>query len=127
MSHTAHHVPNRHRSAPPYWPRGTAGPCTAHALVDLRHSHAETARAAREGRRPRPRPVVRSFAAYTWPRALGKRPSGPYETRARAELRAFRGAALRRLRAAPPGALHRVAEELDHPPTRHRHRDLWES
>ncbi|MFJ9349549.1 hypothetical protein [Streptomyces sp. NPDC101237] len=79
------------------------------------------------GRRPVPVPVVRAFTAYTYPRALNARPQGSYESTARAALRAFRTAARKRLRATPPDALLSVAEELDHPPTRHRHRDLRES
>jgi hypothetical protein len=49
----------------------------------------------------------------------------PYESRARAELRAFRTSARKWLHDATD-ALVLTAGELDHPPTRHRHRDLWE-
>ncbi|WP_328870605.1 hypothetical protein OHT76_11125 [Streptomyces sp. NBC_00287] len=125
MSRTVHHVPNRHRTGPPYWPHGTAGPCTAHFLAELRYSHEELSKAAREGRRPRPKPVTPSFAAYTYPRGLGNRWTSQYESMARAALRSFRTTALKHLRAAAP--LATAAETLDHPPTRHRHRDLWEA
>ncbi|MER7574690.1 hypothetical protein [Streptomyces sp. NPDC126514] len=74
MSRTVHHVPGRHRTGPPYWPEGSAGPCTRHSLGEL--------------------PDVRQES---------------------------------QLRAAPAGTLERVVETLDHPPTRHRHRDLWEA
>ncbi|MGV9453361.1 hypothetical protein [Streptomyces sp. NPDC003635] len=127
MSRTVHHTPNRHRTAPAHWPLGTAGPCTAHALAELRFSHAELSRARREGRRPGPERVVRAFAAYTYPRGLGERWTSPYERRARAALQAFRVKALHHLRASSPGSLHTAAETLDHPPTRHRHRDPWEA
>jgi len=127
MSRTVHHTPHRHRTAPPYWPHGTAGPCTAHSLAELRYSREELSRAERDGRRPGPTAVTRSFAAYTYPRGLGERSTSPYETMARAALRSFRTAALKHLRAAPAGSLRATAETLDHPPTRHRHRDLWEA
>ncbi|MDT9694586.1 hypothetical protein [Streptomyces sp. P17] len=127
MSRTVHHVPTRHRTGPPYWPHGTTGPCTVHSLAELRYSRQELSRARREGRRPRPKAVLRSFAAYTYPRGLGQRWTSPYESMARAELRSFRTTALKHLRAAPAGTLGTVAEALDHPPTRHRHRDLWEA
>ncbi|MER7197432.1 hypothetical protein [Streptomyces sp. CB01635] len=80
------------------------------------------------GRRPVPTLLVRSFAAYTYPRALGARVSAwrQPEAAARAGLRAFRTAAVKQLRAAGPGGLLVSAEDLDHPPTRHRHSTLWE-
>ncbi|MFI9765457.1 hypothetical protein ACIHJG_01150 [Streptomyces sp. NPDC052415] len=127
MSRTVHHVPGRHRTGPPYWPQGLAGPCTRHSLGELRYERQELSKAVREGRRARPRPLVRSFAAYTYPRGPGERGVSPYESRARAALRSFRVTAVKQLRAAPAGTLERVAETLDHPPTRHRHRDLWEA
>lgn len=127
MSRTVHHTPNRHRTAPAYWPHGTAGPCTAHALAELRYSRAELSRARREGRRPRPERVVRAFAAYTYPRGLGERWTSPYEKSARAALQVFQVGALHHLRATSADALLAAAETLDHPPTRHRHRDLWEA
>ncbi|MGW0915015.1 hypothetical protein ACWD1Z_25180 [Streptomyces sp. NPDC002784] len=127
MSRTVHHVPGRQRTGPPYWPQGIAGPCTRHSLAELRYTRRELAQAAREGRRARPRPLLRSFAAYRYPRGLGERGVSPYESRARAGLRSFRVTAVKQLRAASAGTLERVAETLDHPPTRHRHRDLWEA
>ncbi|PWI19057.1 hypothetical protein DI272_36570 [Streptomyces sp. Act143] len=130
MSRTAHHVPSRHRILPAFWALGLPGPWTGHAMPELRYSHAELARARRGGRRPVPRRVVRSFTSYTYSRALNERTSSPYERRARAALQAFRAAAHRELRAAAADpaataeALPRRAEDLDHPPVRHRHRDL---
>ncbi|WP_367323939.1 hypothetical protein [Streptomyces sp. HUAS ZL42] len=127
MSRTAHHVPTRHRTHPAYWPLGTAGPCTGHVLTELRYAENDLTQAERDGRRPTPTLVVRSFAAYTYPRALNERLSSPYESTARAALRAFRTSARKHLRAARADTLLLAAEELDHPPTRHRHRDLWEA
>lgn len=127
MSRTVHHIPGRHRTGPPCWPHGTAGPCTAHFLGELRYAHEELSKAEREGRRPRPKRMMRSFAVYTYPRGLGERWTSPYESRARAELRSFRTTAVKHLRAASAGTPERAAETLDHPPTRHRHRDLWEA
>jgi hypothetical protein len=126
MSRTVHHVRSRHRETPSYWSSGRSGPVTAHALAELRYSQKELTKALEEGRRPVPRPLVRAFAAYTFPRALNQAFRTPYEATARAELRAFRTTARALLRAAPPGGLLDTAEDLDHPPTRHRHRDLWE-
>ncbi|WP_329340373.1 hypothetical protein OG866_32910 [Streptomyces sp. NBC_00663] len=127
MSRTVHHVPSRHRILPAFWPLGLPGPWTGNAVAELRYSHAEFSRARREGRRPVPILVVRSFTSYTYSRAMNERRNSPYERRARAALQAFRSAARTHLRAAPAGALSRWAETLDHPPTRHRHRDLWEA
>ena len=127
MSRTVHHVPARHRTHPARWAAGLPGPCTAHTLAELRYSHGESARAEREGRRPVPTFVVRTFAAHTYPRALNAVLWSPYESTARAALHTFRQTARKHLRAAPPGTLLAAAEDLDHPPTRHRHRDLWEA
>ncbi|MFF4354147.1 hypothetical protein [Streptomyces sp. NPDC001530] len=126
MSRTVHHVPIRHRATPAYWSSDLPGPVTAHALTELRYSGEELTSALREGRRPTPAPLVRAFAAYTYPRALNEHVRTPYEATARADLRTFRTTARKLLRAAPPSALLDAAEDLDHPPTRHRHRNLWE-
>ncbi|WP_435224064.1 hypothetical protein [Streptomyces sp. Tue6028] len=126
MSRTVHHVPAGRRATPPYWTAGLPGPLTAHRLTELRLSGAESARARREGRRAVPARLVRSFAAYTYPRALDETFDTACESTARAELRAFRTAARKLLHAAPPGELLGAAQDLDHPPTRHRHRNLWE-
>ncbi|MCW8380199.1 hypothetical protein [Streptomyces justiciae] len=125
MSRTTHHVPSRHRTLPAFWSLGLPGPWTGNAVPELRYTYVELTRAHREGRRPMPRRVVRSFTSYTYPRAMNDRVSSPYERRARAALQAFRSTARLELRAAPAEALLLTAEELDHPPTRHRHRDLW--
>ncbi len=127
MSRTAHHVPSRHRTLPAHWSLGLPGPWTGNAVTELRRPSAESTQARREGRRPVPQTVVRSFTSYTFSRAMNERPSSPYERRARAALQTFRTSALRHLRAAPTAALPLWAEDLDHPPVRHRHRDLWEA
>jgi hypothetical protein len=127
MSRTVHHIRPRHRNHHPV-PGSThwAGMRSGHRLVQLRVTTEESARAPREGRRPRPVAVRCAFTAYTYPRALNAGVDGPYESRARAALAVFRTTARNRLRAAPPGALLDVAEELDHPPTRHRHGNIWD-
>ena len=127
MSRTVHHVPNSRRTLPARWPLGLHGPWTGHTVTELRYSGAELARSAREGRRPTPRFARRSFTSYTYSRAVNERRYSPYERQARAALQGFRTAARRHLRAAPSGELLSWAEGLDHPPTRHRHRDLWEA
>lgn len=131
MSHTVHHVPSRHRkpgSRSTPWYSICGGPFTANSLTELRYSAAEMSAARAAGRRAEPALLVRSFAAYSYPRALGVRVSGRRrpEAGARAALRAFRTSARGRLNAAGPGELLDVAEDLDHPPTRHRHIALWE-
>lgn len=125
MSRTVHHVRPRYRRHPANVSYGRARLDTGHILTELRYSEQELARSRREGRRPVPTAVVRSFVAYTFPRSLNDDVSGPYESRARAALQVFRTTARARLRAAAPGDLLVTAEELDHPPTRHRHADLW--
>lgn len=129
MSRTVHHVPSRHRTVPAFWSAGLPAPWTAHALTELRYSGAESIRARREGRRAVPTRVVRTFTAYTHARAVNGCFWNTYESGARAALRTFRTAASQQLRAAPPGTLLAAAEclDLDHPPTRHRHRNLWEA
>ncbi|MFC9290042.1 hypothetical protein [Streptomyces sp. NPDC057052] len=127
MSRTVHHIRLRHRNHHPApGSVSRAGPRSGHRLVQLRVTFGESARARREGRRPRPVPVHRAFTAHTWPRSLNAGVGGPYESRARAALAVFRTTARNRLRAAPPGALLDAAEDLDHPPTRHRHRNIWD-
>ncbi|MFJ4696149.1 hypothetical protein [Streptomyces sp. NPDC088766] len=127
MSRTVHHIRLRHRNHHPApGSVGWAGLRSGHRLVQLRITFEESARARREGRRPRPVPVHRAFTAHTWPRSLNAGVDGPYESRARAALAVFRTTARNRLRAAPPGALLDAADDLDHPPTRHRHRNIWD-
>jgi hypothetical protein len=125
MSRTVHHVRPRHRVNPAHWPAESLNLDTGHRLVALRYSAQELTRARRERRRPVPVQLVHTFCAYTFPRSLNAQVDGPYESRARAALAVFRSTVRNRLRAASPGALLSAAEELDHPPTRHRHRDLW--
>ncbi|GAA1509122.1 hypothetical protein GCM10009730_11630 [Streptomyces albidochromogenes] len=123
MSRTAHHVPLKHRDTS-WWSTGPApsAPWTAHALTDFRCSHAELGAAHRAGRRPVPRRVTRAFASHTFPRASGTPLTGrpAYESRARAALHRFTTRARHQLRTAP-----HTAEDLDHPPTRHRHACVW--
>ncbi|MEV4231768.1 hypothetical protein AB0J81_32765 [Streptomyces bobili] len=127
MSRTVHHIRPRHRNHHPApWSTHWAGLRSGHRLVQLRFTREESARAPREGRRPRPVPVRSAFTAYTYPRSLNAGVDGPYESRARAALAVFRTTARNRLRAAPPGALLDIADDLDHPPTRHRHGNLWD-
>ncbi|WP_062649588.1 hypothetical protein [Streptomyces maremycinicus] len=126
MSRTVHHVRPRHRVRPDDRPSRRQGWSTGHRLGELRYSAGESARALRERRRPVPLPLVRVFRSHTFPRSLNAEIDGPYESRARAALSVFRSTARNRLRAAPPGALLAVAEDLDHPPTRHRHRNVWD-
>ncbi|MER5580083.1 hypothetical protein AB0G76_12260 [Streptomyces asoensis] len=116
----------RHRVDPGGLSAQGRGWSTGHRLGELRYEAAETARARREGRRPVPVPLVRAFCCRTFPRSLNAGIEGPYESRARAALSVFRSTARNRLRAAAPGALLAAAEELDLPPTRHRHRNVRE-
>ncbi|MDX3803292.1 hypothetical protein [Streptomyces sp. AK04-3B] len=125
MSRTVHHVPLRHRVEPLELFDQGRHLATGHFLVELRYRAADLTRARRERRRPAPVLLVRAFRAHTFPRSLNEQVDDPYERRARAALAVFRSTARNRLRAAPPGALLAAAEELDHPPTRHRHRNLW--
>ncbi|MFD9395759.1 hypothetical protein ACFWBB_34970 [Streptomyces sp. NPDC060000] len=127
MSRTVHHVRLRHRVHPDqrHSQSLSLSRDTGHRITELRYSAEELARARRERRRPVPDPLVRVFRSYTFPRSLNEQIAGPYESRARAALSVFRSTARNRLRAAPPGALLAVADDLDHPPTRHRHQDVW--
>lgn len=126
MSRTVHHVRPRHRVRTDDRSSQRRGWSTGHRLGELRYSEREMARARRERRRPVPVPLVRAFRSSTFPRSLNARIDGPYESRARAALSVFRSAARNRLRAAPAGGLLSAAEELDHPPTRHRHQNVWD-
>ncbi|SEQ53965.1 hypothetical protein SAMN04487983_100620 [Streptomyces sp. yr375] len=127
MSRTVHHIRPRHRVHPAHGvPSERLLADSGHALGELRYSAEELTRARRERRRPLPVPLVRAFRAYTYPRSLNAHIDGPYESRARAALSVFRSTARNHLRAAPPGTLLTAAVDLDHPPTRHRHRNLWE-
>ncbi|WP_406403331.1 hypothetical protein OH805_28535 [Streptomyces sp. NBC_00879] len=124
MSCTVHHVPLKHRATS--WWSTCPGQWTAHAITELRYSHAELDASRRLGRRPMPRRVVRGFASYEYPRAIGVPVSGRAcpEAAARAALRDFCTSAVKHLRAA--NDLLETAEDLDHPPTRHRHGCIWD-
>ncbi|MBT2397741.1 hypothetical protein [Streptomyces sp. ISL-100] len=123
MSRTAHHTPLKHRDTS-WWSTGSA-PCTswtAHAVTDLRYSNAELRAAHRAGRRPTPDRLTHTLTAYTFPRASGTPITGrsEHETQARAALHRFTTRARKQLRASST-----TAEDLDHPPTRHRHACIW--
>ncbi|MBT2504497.1 hypothetical protein J7I98_01030 [Streptomyces sp. ISL-98] len=122
MSRTTHHTPLKHRKTS-WWSRGSGGPWTAHTLTDLRYSYADLSKALRTGRRPTPSRRMRTFASYEYPRAAGTpiRGQREHESRARAALRLFATRARKELRTSPT-----TAEDLDHPPTRHRHTCIWQ-
>ncbi|NUK06386.1 hypothetical protein [Streptomyces lunaelactis] len=124
MSRTVHHIPLQHRATS--WWSNYLGPWTAHAVIELRYSHAESGESHRAGRRPMPRRIVRGFASYEYPRAVGVPVSGRAyrEATARAALREFCTSAVKDLCAADD--LLETAEDLDHPPTRHRHGCIWD-
>ncbi|CAN3985734.1 hypothetical protein KPATCC21470_8466 [Kitasatospora purpeofusca] len=93
-------------------------------LYDLRYSHAEPARAAREGRRPAPARTLRRITSWQW-MVLHCRGDSLSVLTATAEGRArLRGrVAAQRIR-----GLHRAGHEVegeDMPPVRHRHGALW--
>ncbi|MFB8201455.1 hypothetical protein [Kitasatospora purpeofusca] len=94
------------------------------SLYDLRYSHAELARAAREGRRPAPARTLRRTTTWQWIMLHCRGDSFSVEI-ATAEGRArLRGRlAARRIR-----GLHRAGHEVegeDMAPVRHRRGVLW--
>ncbi|MEW1636053.1 hypothetical protein AB0469_18480 [Streptomyces sp. NPDC093801] len=123
MSRTAHHVPH-HRTPHGIRLRSLRGvpwgeyprnhPERSHTLTGLRYTPAELARAGREGRRPRPAEVGRSFAVYAYCCAWIHR-SRYVKTAAALDERAARA----RLRTDLRKAL--FDEEADIRPVRHRH------
>ncbi|MGX1883957.1 hypothetical protein [Streptomyces sp. NPDC055287] len=66
--------------------------------------------------------MTHSLASCTFPRASGTPINGrpEHESRARAALHQFTTRARKQLRASPS-----TAEDLDHPPPRHRHACVW--
>ena len=104
--------------------RAREGVSESMSLYDFRYTHAELARAAREGRRPVPARTLRRIASWGC-MALYCR-SGSFGTEiATAERRARLQA---RLDAQQIRSLHRAGHELDDadiPPARHRHGALW--
>ncbi|MFF7590559.1 hypothetical protein ACFZCK_24040 [Kitasatospora purpeofusca] len=94
------------------------------SLYDLRYSHAELARAAREGRRPAPARRLHRTTTWQWIMLHCRGDSFTVQT-ATAEGRArLRG----RLAAQRICGLHRAGHEVegeDMPPVRHRRGVLW--
>ncbi|MFD8892711.1 hypothetical protein [Streptomyces sp. NPDC059566] len=96
------------------------------SLYDLRYTHAELARASREGRRPVPAKTLRRITSWQW-MVLDCR-DGSFSTEiATAERRArLQG----RLEAQRIRGLHHGGHDLDGadiPPVRHRHGGLWDA
>ncbi|MFI2765429.1 hypothetical protein ACH5A3_42535 [Streptomyces echinatus] len=94
------------------------------SLYDLRYPHAELAQAAREGRRPVPTKTLRRI--ISWQSMVRHCRKGSFSAEiATAEGRArLRG----RLEAQRARGLHRAGHALDDvdiPPIRHRHGELW--
>ncbi|WP_448316654.1 hypothetical protein [Streptomyces sp. CO7] len=93
-------------------------------LHDLRHTHAATARAAREGRRPVPDRILRKVTSWQWMEpdsrdrcfaAWVATAEGRARLRCRLEAQRIRG-------------LHRAGHDVDGAdivPVRHRHEGLW--
>ena len=94
------------------------------SLYDLRHTHAELARAAREGRRAAPTKVLHRITSWQWMVLHCRKGSFSAEI-ATAEGRArLQG----RLEAQRIRGLHHADHDLDDadiPPVRHRHGGLW--
>lgn len=94
------------------------------SLYDLRYTHAEAARAARAGRRPAPTKTLRRITSWQ-PIVLNGRNGSFSAEIATAEGRArLRG----RLEAQRIRGLHRAGHDVDDvdiPPVRHRHGELW--
>ncbi|MFF4017971.1 hypothetical protein [Streptomyces sp. NPDC001843] len=94
------------------------------SLYDLRYTHAELAQAAREGRRPAPTKTLRRITSWQ-PLLLDRRDGSFSAAVATAEGRArLRG----RLEAQRIRGLHHAGHDLDDvdiPPVRHRHDELW--
>ncbi|MFJ9444419.1 hypothetical protein ACIRRH_21435 [Kitasatospora sp. NPDC101235] len=94
------------------------------SLYDLRYTHAELARAAREGRRPAPKKTWRRITSWQWMVLYCRKGSFSAEI-ATAEGRArLQG----RLDAQRIRGLHRAGHDLDDadiPPVHHRHGALW--
>lgn len=94
------------------------------SLYDLRYTHAELARAAREGRRPTPTKTLHRITSWQW-MVLDCRKGSFSAEIATAESRArLQG----RLEAQRIRGLHHAGHDLDDadiPPVRHRHGGLW--
>jgi hypothetical protein len=111
----------------PYRLRAQAGNKESVQLYDLRYTHTEMTRAAREGRRPTPSQTCRRITTYSygalWCRSgnwfhaeVATRECGA-RLRARLDSQRIRG-------------LHRAGQSLDDadiPPVRHRHGALWDA
>ncbi|WP_234363769.1 MULTISPECIES: hypothetical protein [unclassified Streptomyces] len=127
MARTAHHPSLARRRSPADWLPGD--PHHAVVLYDLRYDAGDLAEAAREARRPRPRPVRRAVAVHSlprhrWDKTVAHR-AAEQERRARQRLRERVGTVLRLVNT-PDGALDlAAAESVDVPPARHRHSGVW--
>lgn len=125
MSRTAHHpIPRRLEEASES--AFSEGPWRSVRCFDLRYSARVLAEAAREGRRPRPRRIVRRVDVYAWGRYLASdgeigAAAALAEGRERMRLRA--GVVLVRavVNSSAAGGLDvTAAESVDIPPARHR-------
>ncbi|GCD94688.1 hypothetical protein EHYA_02357 [Embleya hyalina] len=132
MSRTAHHpIPRRLERG-----RGSdcssGGPWRSVRCFDLRYSGRVLAEAAREGRRPRPRRIVRRVDVYAWGRYLASdREVGTAaalaEGRERTRLRAGVVPVRAMVNGSAAGGLDVTAAEwVDLPPARHRRNGLYQ-
>ncbi|MEU8433861.1 hypothetical protein AB0F18_13230 [Streptomyces sp. NPDC029216] len=128
MSRTAHHTPHRqtpfgierhaeHASDRPWREYLRNLPWRRHTVHDLRYSAAEIALAEKEGRRPQPRQIRRSFEIFAYCCAF----SDGITEDANLEERTAR----RRLRNELRLALHDA--DTDITPARHRYSAHWDS
>ncbi|WP_241845215.1 hypothetical protein [Streptomyces sp. CB02261] len=127
MARTAHHPSHTRRRT--RHAMLTGQPWYAVVLRDLRYSARDVSQARREGRRPRPRPVLRAVEVYAFPRHQSDATVGRWaaveERRARQRLRRQAGVVLRLVNA-PGGAVDVDAADLvGIPPARHRRGGLW--
>lgn len=131
MSRTAHHpIPRRLEEA-----GGSAfsgAPWRSVRCFDLRYNARVLAEAAREGRRPRPRRIVRRVDVYAWGRHLacdGEIGAAAALAEGRERMRLRVGVV--RVRAVVHGSAAggfdvTAAESVDIPPARHRRNGLYQ-
>ncbi|MGW5849079.1 hypothetical protein ACWFQ8_14195 [Streptomyces sp. NPDC055254] len=126
MARTAHHLPPSVGRDVHDCPPGS--PWHSVDLHDLRYSAGSLAEAARDRRRPHPRPVRRTVDVYSYPRHRGDRFVSAWSTveerRARQRLRRRVGVVLGLVNSAGGLALD-AADDVDVPPARHRRGALW--
>lgn len=102
------------------------GTAQSMSLYDLRYTHAETARAAREGRRPAPTRTLRRITSWHCMMLYCRRGWFAAETAAAEGRARLQG----RVEAQRIRGLHRAGHDLDDadiPPVRHRHGGLWDA